>query len=65
MELDFARTPVFQGSTVPADCRLAGWAALAQVLRIAAPVKAPSCVSSRQTGLRRSEVVRSFAVNAR
>lgn len=50
MQLDLDRVRVFQDSAVPAGCRLAGWAALAAALRLDAPVRAPSCVSSRHVG---------------
>jgi hypothetical protein len=56
MALDLTRSPVFQNSAVPADCRLAGRAALVQALRVEAPVSAPSCVSPRHVrGSRRKE----------
>jgi hypothetical protein len=37
----------FQEETVPADARLAGWAALVRELRISAPVRHRSCVSNQ------------------
>ncbi len=41
-------TPVsFQGSLVPADTKLVGWAALVHALSIEAPVRHPSCVSDK------------------
>ena len=40
---DHART--FQEKTVPADTRLAGWAALVQTYSVQAPVRRPSAVS--------------------
>src|SRR5215469_9785192 len=56
MRLEPAHSAVFQDNTIPAGCRLAGWAALVTALGIAAPVRRPSCVStghihgSRQRG---------------
>ncbi len=37
----------FQGSLVPADAKLMGWAALVHALSIEAPVRYPSCVSEK------------------
>jgi hypothetical protein len=42
---DHART--FQEKTVPADARLAGWAALVQTFGVQAPVRRPSAVSGQ------------------
>ena len=42
---DYART--FQEKTVPADTRLAGWAALVQTFGVQAPVRRPSAVSGQ------------------
>ena len=37
----------FQAKTVPADTRLAGWAALVQTFGVQAPVRRPSAVSEQ------------------
>lgn len=47
MRLETAPITIFQDNTIPAGCRLAGWAALVHALTIAAPVRRPSCVSDR------------------
>ena len=47
MSLDSASIAVYQDRTVPADTRLAGWAALVHALGIPAPVRNPSCVSGQ------------------
>jgi Fic/DOC family len=47
MCLESAPITVFQNNTIPAGRRLAGWAALVSALRIAAPVRRPSCVSEQ------------------
>jgi hypothetical protein len=45
---------IFQEQTVPVNARLAGWAALANALSVAAPVRRPSCVSEQHvSGSRR------------
>ena len=41
------RVGTFQEETVPADARLAGWAALAQKFGVKAPVRRPSAVSGQ------------------
>lgn len=47
---------IFQEKTVPGDSRLAGWAHLAQIYGIAAPVRQPSYVSNQHVrGSRRAE----------
>ncbi|MDP8979256.1 MAG: Fic family protein [Acidobacteriota bacterium] len=46
---------IFQEKTVPAGAKLAGWAALAHALAIAAPVRRPSCVSGQYVGGSRRE----------
>jgi len=38
---------VFQNEAIPAETRLAGWAALAQTLGTKGPVRKPACVSSK------------------
>jgi hypothetical protein len=56
MEMDLPVATPFQDSAVPAESRLAGWAALVKVLAIDAPVRGPSCVSGRHVrGSRREE----------
>src|SRR5215471_1927012 len=50
MRLESAPVPVFQDNTIPAGCRLAGWAALVHALAIAVPVRRPSCVSVQHIG---------------
>ena len=56
MRLDPAPTPIFQEKTIPAGTRLAGWAAFAHTLGIAAPVRRPACVSKQHVrGSRREE----------
>ena len=46
----------FQEKTVPADTRLAGWAALVQTFGVQAPVRRPSVVSGQHVkGSRREE----------
>lgn len=56
MELHLAPIPVFQDRAIPADCRLAGWAALTQALCLEAPVRLPGCISSQHVrGSRRVE----------
>jgi hypothetical protein len=47
MRLESAPIAVFQDNTIPAACRLVGWAALAHALAIAAPVRRPACVSEQ------------------
>jgi hypothetical protein len=56
MKLEAATMPVFQERSVPDGARLAGWAALVHGLRIAAPVRRPSCVSEQYvSGSRRQD----------
>ena len=55
MRIDTTLTVVFQDKSVPADTRLAGWAALARTLFIAGPVRRPSCVSSQHIFRNRRE----------
>ena len=50
MRLDLAPITIFQDSTVPRGARVAGWAALAHALTIAAPVRRPSCVFEQHIG---------------
>jgi hypothetical protein len=50
---DYART--FQDKTVPADARLAGWAALVQTFGVQAPVRRPSTVSGQHVKASRRE----------
>jgi hypothetical protein len=50
---DRART--FQEKTVPADTRLAGWAALVQTFGVQAPVRRPSGVSEKHVKASRRE----------
>lgn len=38
---------IFQGEMVPAEARLAGWAALAHALRVKGPVRKPACISAK------------------
>jgi hypothetical protein len=38
---------IFQGAPLPEDSRLAGWAALTQVLAVKGPVRNPACVSEK------------------
>jgi hypothetical protein len=58
MRLIRARLPVFQEKSVPAEARLAGWAALVHKLDIQAPVRWPSCVSEQHVrGSQREEGV--------
>jgi hypothetical protein len=47
MRLEPPAITIFQDNTIPADCRLAGWAALVHAFAIAAPVRRPSCVSEQ------------------
>jgi Fic/DOC family len=62
MRLESSSVAVFQDNTIPAGCRLAGWAALVHALAIAAPVRRPSCVSVQHIGgsRRRSRSVAVF-----
>lgn len=47
---------MFQESLVPEDSRLAGWAALVQVLSVQAPVRRPACISNKHVkGSQREE----------
>jgi hypothetical protein len=56
MRLDLGRVHTFQGSLVPDDTRLVGWAALVQALSIQVPVRRPSCVSEKHVkGSQREE----------
>lgn len=58
MKLKAAPIPIFQEMSVPNGAKLAGWAALAHGLGIAAPVRRPSCVSEQYIrGSRRQEGV--------
>ncbi|MEO8757845.1 MAG: Fic family protein [Devosia sp.] len=50
MQLDVSDIRFFQNEPVPAGTELAGWAALAHGLELAAPVHAPSCISSKHVG---------------
>jgi hypothetical protein len=43
-------TRFFQEKIVPPRCKLAGWAALVEAVKIAAPVRRPSCVSDQHVG---------------
>jgi len=47
MRLERSRARTFQESVIPANTRLAGWAALAQALSIKAPLRRSSCVSEQ------------------
>jgi hypothetical protein len=56
MRIETGPIAVFQERTVPAGCRLAGWAALVRALNIAAPVRHSSCVSEQHVrGSQREE----------
>ena len=48
-------TRIFQEKTVPADTRLAGWAALVQTYSVQAPVRRPSAVSGQHVKASRRE----------
>jgi Fic/DOC family protein len=50
MHLESAPIQIFQDNTIPAGCRLAGWAALVHALDISAPVRQPSGVSVQHIG---------------
>jgi hypothetical protein len=50
---DYART--FQEKTVPADTKLAGWAALVQTFGVQAPVRRPSAVAGQHVKASRRE----------
>jgi hypothetical protein len=50
VELTLKQTVAFQGTIVPAGCRLAGLAALVHGLSLQAPVRAASCVSGSHVG---------------
>lgn len=50
MHLDVSQVTHFQDQSIPAGAELAGWAALAHVLKLAAPVRDPSCISERHVG---------------
>ena len=52
---DFAGTGTFQEKTVPADTRLAGWAALVHTFAVQAPVRQPSAVSRQHVKASRRE----------
>jgi Fic/DOC family len=52
---DHVGTLTFQEKTVPADTRLAGWAALVQTFGILAPVRRPSAVSGQHVKASRRE----------
>ena len=47
MRLESNSLQTFRESIIPANTRLAGWAALVQGLSLKAPVRYPSCVSSK------------------
>jgi hypothetical protein len=47
MRLESPPITIFQDNTIPAGCRLAGWAALVHALAIAAPVRRPASVSEQ------------------
>jgi Fic/DOC family len=47
MQIETGTIAIFQESTVPAGCRLVGWAALVRAFAIAAPVRRPSCASEQ------------------
>jgi len=47
MRLNLGNGRAFQEQVIPADSRLAGWAALVQAFSIKAPVRQPSCVSDK------------------
>jgi hypothetical protein len=47
MKLKIDSPVSFQGSLVPSDTKLVGWAALVHALSIEAPVRHPSCVSDK------------------
>src|SRR5574342_620382 len=56
MRLDLSPDRTFQETLLPAQARLAGWAALVQALSIQAPVRRPSCISERHvSGSQRKE----------
>jgi hypothetical protein len=55
MRLELALMTIFQENMVPHGSRLAGWAALAHALAIAAPVRRPSCISEQHIGGSRRE----------
>jgi len=50
MRLDVSQVTYFQDQLIPAGAELAGWAALVQALKLAAPVRDPSCISKRHVG---------------
>ena len=52
---DVAGTGTFQEKTVPANTRLAGWAALVQTFEVQAPVRRPSVVSRQHVKASRRE----------
>jgi len=56
MRLRNSPNRTFKENTIPANTRLAGWAALIQALSIKAPLRRPSCVSEQHVkGSRRDE----------
>jgi len=55
MKAETSAERIFQERIIPPDSRLAGWAALARMLGIAAPVRTPSCVSNLHVGGSRRE----------
>lgn len=50
MHLDVSQVAYFQDLPVPRGVELAGWAALVHALKLAAPVREPSCISERHVG---------------
>ena len=50
MHLDVSQVAYFQDQPVPAGVELTGWAALVHALKLAAPVREPSCISERHVG---------------
>lgn len=56
MRLERSHIQTFQESVIPANARLAGWAALVHALSVKAPLRRPSCVSEQHIkGSRREE----------
>jgi Fic/DOC family len=56
MRLNVGEGATFQENVIPAGAKLAGWAALAQALKVAAPVRRPTCVADGHIrGNRREE----------
>jgi hypothetical protein len=50
MHIENTDLKTFQDEGIPADARLAGWAALTQTFAVQGPVRKPACVSTKHVG---------------